>query len=119
MSGSYTDLIAWNKAMDMAEAIYRATDAFPKREMFALTQQLHRAAISVPSNIAEGHARFSPRDFRHFLRMSRGSTAELETQLRLARRLGYLSEADLRPILKQVSEVGRVLTGLINSIPVE
>ena len=119
MSGSYTDLIAWNKAMDMAEAIYHVTDSFPKREIFALTQQLHRAAISVPSNIAEGHARFAPRDFRHFLRLSRGSIAELETQLRLARRLGYLSEADLRPIMEQVSEVGRVLTGLINSIHME
>lgn len=118
MSGSYTELIAWQKAMDMAEAIYLATESFPNRETFALTQQLHRAAISVPSNIAEGHARFSPRDFRHFLRQSRGSVAELETQLTLARRLGYLSAAALDPVMAQVSEVGRVLTGLINSIHV-
>ena len=116
MSGAYTDLIAWKKAMDMAEAVYRATEVFPNREMFALTQQLHKAAISVPSNIAEGHARFSPRDFRHFLRISRGSTAELETQLTLARRLGYMSEQELHRLMSQVCEVGRLLTGLINSI---
>ncbi len=119
MSGSYTDLIAWNKAMDMAEAVYRATEAFPGRELFALTQQLHKAAISVPSNIAEGHARFSPRDLRHFLRISRGSTAEIETQLTLARRLGYVSDQELHRLMSQVCEVGRLLTGLINSIDVD
>lgn len=119
MSGYYTELVAWQKAMDMAEEVYRATKSFPRDEIYALTQQLHRAAISVPSNIAEGHARFSPRDFRHFLRQSRGSVAEIETQLRLARRLGYLSDQELHGVFSRVEEVGRVLTGLINSIDVD
>jgi four helix bundle protein len=119
MSGSYSELIAWQKGMDMVEAVYRATCSFPTHELYSLTQQLHRAAISVPSNIAEGHARFSPKDFRHFLRQSRGSVAELETQLMLAQRLGYITDEGLRPLMAQVSEVGRVLTGLINSIDVE
>lgn len=119
MSGSYTELIAWQKAMDMAEDVYRATQSFPKDEIYALTQQLHKAAVSVPSNIAEGHARFSPRDFRHFLRQARGSAAEIETQIRLAHRLRYLSDEELRQVLGNVEEVGRILTGLINSIAVD
>ena len=119
MSGAYTELIAWQKAMDMAESVYRATKSSPSHELYSLTQQLRRAAISVPSNIAEGHARYAPKDFRHFSRQSRGSVAELETQLVLARRLGYLTEEQLHPVLVEVSEVGRVLTGLINSIDVE
>ena len=111
MTGSYVDLVAWQKAMDMVEEVYRATKSFPKSEVYALTQQLHKAAVSVPSNIAEGHARFSPRDFRHFLRQSRGSVAEVETQLRLAGRLGYLSNEELERAMRLVAEVGRVLTG--------
>lgn len=116
MSGTYADLIAWQKAMNMAESVYRATKCFPGHELYSLTQQLRRAAVSVPSNIAEGHARYSPKDFRHFLRQSRGSVAELETQLVLSRRLGYLSDTQVHAVLAEVSEVGRVLTGLINSI---
>ena len=116
MSATYTDLIAWQKAMDLTESVYRVTKSFPTHELYSLTQQLRRAAISVPSNIAEGHARYSPKDFRHFLHQSRGSVAELETQLVLARRLGYLTEQQVGPVLRGVSEVGRVLTGLINSI---
>jgi len=118
MSQSYRDLIAWQKAMDMVEAVYRVSKAFPSHELYALTRQLHRAAVSVPSNIAEGHSRFSQRDFRHFLRQSRGSLAEVETQLELACRLGYIDAKELRPLIDRTDEVGRVLTGLINSLPV-
>ena len=119
MSQSYRDLIAWQKAMDMVEEVYRATKGFPSHELYALTRQLHRCAISVPSNIAEGHSRFSQRDFRHFLRQSLGSLAEVETQLELACRLGYIDVKELRPLLSHTDEVGRVLTGLINSLPVD
>ena len=119
MSQSYRDLIAWQKAMDMAEAVYRASKAFPTHELYALTRQLHRAAISVPSNIAEGHSRFSQRGFRHFLRQSRGSLSEVETQLELACRLGYIKTQELQALIKQTDEVSRVLTGLINSLQVD
>ena len=119
MSQSYRDLIAWQKAVDMVEAVYCASKAFPDHEPYALTRQLHRAAISVPSNIAEGHSRFSQRDFRHFLRQSRGSLAEVETQLELACRLGYIHGDELRPLIQRTDEVSRVLTGLINSLPLE
>ena len=116
---SYKDLIAWQKAMDMTVAVYAAAKGFPGHELYALTRQLHRAAISVPSNIAEGHSRFSQRDFRHFLRQSRGSLSEVETQLELACRLGYVEPKNLIPLLKQTDEVARILTGLINSLPVD
>jgi len=119
MSQRYRDLIAWQKAMDRAVAVYAATKSFPGHEQYSLTRQLHRAAISVPSNIAEGHSRYSQRDFRHFLRQSRGSLSEVETQLELACRLGYIASTGLRTLLEQTDEVGRALTGLINSLPVD
>src|SRR5574337_1314593 len=80
MAGSYRDLVAWQKGLDLVVEIYRITERFPKSEMYGLTSQLRRAAVSVPSNIAEGQAHFSKQEFRHFLRHSRGSLAELETQ---------------------------------------
>jgi four helix bundle protein len=86
----YKDLIAWQKTVDLETAVYAATDAFPKREVYGLPDQIRRAAVSVPSNIAEGTAHFSRREFLHYLRHSRGSLAELETQLLIARRLEYL-----------------------------
>jgi four helix bundle protein len=75
----YKDLIAWQKAMDLVSALYDATEGFPKRKVYSLTDQIRRAAVSVPSNIAEGQARSSPREFCRFLRHSRGSLMELET----------------------------------------
>ena len=80
MGRHYKNLAAWQKAMDLVELVYLASDQIPKRETYGLANQMRRAAVSVPSNIAEGQARFSKRDFRHFLRSSRASLAELETQ---------------------------------------
>jgi four helix bundle protein len=116
MAQHYKDLIAWQKAMNLVNAIYDATDAFPKRETYSLTDQIRRAAVSIPSNIAEGQAHFSNREFLHFLRHSRGSRAELETQLLIAQRRDYLSEAKARELLKQADELSRILSGLINSL---
>ena len=81
MSKHYKDLVAWQKAMELVELVYVATGEFPKHEIYGLANQMRRAAGSAPSNIAEGQARFSKRYFRHFLRTSRGSLAELETQV--------------------------------------
>src|ERR1700691_5246880 len=84
MAQHYKDLIAWQKGMDLVAALYDATETFPKREIYSLTDQMRRAAVSIPSNIAEGQAHFSRREFVHFLPSSSGSLAELETQLLIA-----------------------------------
>jgi len=116
MAQHYKDLIVWQKAMDLVNAIYDATDAFPKRETYSLTDQIRRAAVSIPSNIAEGQAHYTDREFRHFLRRSRGSVAELETQVMIARQRNYLSESQASELLKRTDEVSRILSGLINSL---
>lgn len=115
--GHYKDLVAWQKAMDLVTDVYAVTEDFPKREVYSLTDQIRRAAVSIPSNIAEGQAHFNNREFRHFLRHSRGSLAELETQLLVAQRVGYIPEAASERLLEQIAEVGRILNGLIASIP--
>ena len=102
--------------MDLVSAIYDVTDTFPKRETYSLTDQIRRAAVSIPSNIAEGQAHYSNREFPHFLRHSRGSLAELETQLLVAQRRDYLSEPKATELLKQADELSRILSGLINSL---
>jgi four helix bundle protein len=116
MAQHYKDLIAWQKAMNLVSSIYDATDEFPKRETYSLTDQMRRAAVSIPSNIAEGQAHYSNREFLHFLRHSRGSLAELETQVLIAQRRNYLSEGQASDLLKQADEVSRILTGLITSL---
>jgi len=116
MSSSYRDLRVWQQAMDLATQVYRLTDTFPKHELYGLTGQIRRAAISVPSNIAEGKGRRTDRDFSSFLFRARGSLLELETQISLAQRLEYLKEADAAAALKQTAAVGSSLTGLINSL---
>lgn len=92
MGRSYKDLVAWQKSMDLVTAIYKAAAGFPKDELFGLTSQLRRAAVSIPSNVAEGQGRLSEKEFRHFLGQARGSLMEVETQLQIAANLGYLTE---------------------------
>ncbi|MGC2476343.1 MAG: four helix bundle protein [Candidatus Sulfotelmatobacter sp.] len=116
MAQHYKDLIAWQKAMDLVHAIYDATDRFPRRETYSLTDQIRRAAVSIPSNIAEGQAHFSNREFLHYLRHSRGSLAELETQLLIAQKRNYLIDSDAAALLKRADELSRILSGLINSL---
>jgi four helix bundle protein len=116
MGESYKDLVAWRKAMDLVTEIYHATQLFPRDELYGLTNQLRRAAVSVPSNIAEGQARFSSKEFCHFLSLARGSRVEIETQLLIAQNLGYLSDRQSRPLFEQAAEMGRILNGLIASL---
>jgi four helix bundle protein len=116
MGQHFKDLVVWQKAMEMVTEVYKLTDSFPKREVYSLTDQIRRAAVSVPSNIAEGQAHHNNREFVHFLRHSSGSLAELETQLRIAENLGYADATSNGQLLLRVHEVGRILNGLIGSI---
>lgn len=113
---SYRDLIAWQKGMELVKAIYDATDGFPQHELYGLVSQLRRAAVSIPSNIAEGQAHYTNREFVRFLRHARGSLAEIETQLLIARDRGYIFKAATENLIRQTDELGRVLSGLINSM---
>ena len=110
---SYKDLIVWQKAMDLVEMVYRATKTFPKEELYGLTNQLRRAVVSIPSNIAEGQARKSTAEFRNFLSIARGSLAEVETQLLIARRLSYINQQKLGAILSIQVEVNKMTNALI------
>ncbi len=113
---SYKDLIAWQKGMELVTMIYDATDRFPPHEQFGLVSQLRRAAVSVPSNIAEGKAHYSNRDFVRFLRHARGSLAEIETQVLIAQQRKYLPDATTTKLSQQLDELGRILSGLIKSL---
>jgi four helix bundle protein len=112
----YRDLIVWQKAIDLVEAIYHATAQFPREELYGLTIQIRRAAVSVPSNIAEGHGRTSTRDFLHFLSISHGSLKEVETQIIIAERLKYIDCRMKDQLFDKTTEVGRLLSGLSNSL---
>jgi four helix bundle protein len=116
MGTSYRDLIAWQKAIQFTKDVYRVSEKFPAHERFGLTSQVRRAAVSIASNIAEGQGRRLPGDFQLFLRHSRGSLLEVETQLIIAAELGYLSKASLDDLLSKAAEEGRILNGLIASI---
>jgi four helix bundle protein len=113
-TATHRDLHAWREAMTLVEVVYRATAQFPKAELFGLVSQIRRCAISVPSNIAEGAARNSTRELVQFLGISCGSLSELETQLELAKRLGYL-DADVN-VMPQVNRVGRLVRALRSSL---
>lgn len=113
----HCDLIAWQEAIKLVEAVYRDTETFPRKETFGLTAQIRRAAISIPSNLAEGAARNSRKEFAQYVGISCGSMAELETQLLLAVRLGYLkSEAQC---LGQVTRVGKLVRSLRRALKSE
>jgi len=113
---NYTELETWQRAMDLVEAVYVATRGYPREEVYGLTSQTRRSAVSIPSNIAEGQGRGGTRDFVRFLIVARGSLCELETQLRLSARLRYMDEASSESLLKQSATVGRLLNGLIRSV---
>lgn len=112
----YRELIVWQKAISLVESVYRATNDFPKTEIYGLTSQVRRAAVSVPSNIAEGQGRSTTRDFLHFLSMAQGSLMEVETQITIAERLGYLKKQQEATLLESTAEIGRLLNGLCNSL---
>jgi four helix bundle protein len=112
----YRELIVWQKAIVLVEEVYRATNSFPKTEIYALTNQIRRAAVSIPSNIAEGQARGTTREFLHFLSVSQGSLMEVETQITIAERLGYIVKKQEMSLLETTAEVSRLLSGLCNAL---
>ena len=116
MTESFRNLVVWQKAKDLVEAVYEATKSFPREEIYTLTAQIRRAAISIPSNIAEGKGRNTDPDFRRFLLQARGSLYEVENQLEIAKDLGYISETQLAKLIPKCNEVGKLLNGLMNSL---
>lgn len=113
---SYRDLIAWQKAIQLCKRVYQLSAGFPDSERFGLVSQVRRAAVSVPSNIAEGYGRRRTQDYLRFLDMARGSLAEVDTQLVLARELGFGEVSSLTTCDQMVIEVDRILSGLVRSL---
>src|SRR5215210_3440151 len=113
---SYRELTAWKKAMQLAKLVYSLTGSWPKDEVYGLTTQIRRAAVSIPSNIAEGQGRFSTKEFMHFLSIAHGSLLEVETQALIAQRLGYLPGETAEHLLTSSAEVGRLINGLFRSL---
>ena len=116
MGKSFLDLIVWQRAVDMTVSVYELTESFPRKEIYGLTSQLRRAAVSVASNIAEGAGRGSKKEFRQFLNVARGSNCEVQTQLMIASRLNLTAHQDLEMAESLSHEVGRMLNGLLQSL---
>ena len=113
---NYRKLLVWQKSVSLVRRIYRETDPFPERERFGLTAQMRDSAISIPSNIAEGQGRLTGAQCRHFFGNSRGSLYELETQITIAREVGYLNPESEQELLAKTNEIGRMLNGLISRL---
>ena len=113
---SYQELIGWKKGIELVTDVYRLTQKFPKQEIYGLTSQIRRAAVSIPSNIAEGQGRTSRGEFKQFLGHARGSVFELESQVLIARNLAYLNMEEGEFLLDRITELGRVLNGLLKSL---
>ncbi len=105
-------LEAWSKSVDLVTEVYRETERFPKEERYGLSSQIRRAAVSIPANIAEGAGRNSQKEFAYFLSNSQGSASELETELIIAHKLGYLDEATFSRLVSELERIGRLITGL-------
>jgi four helix bundle protein len=112
----FRDLLVWQRSMRLARDVYAETVNFPKHEVFGLSSQIRRAAVSVPSNIAEGHGKISDRSFRVFLTQARGSLFELETQLQLATDVGYFDDAKALKLMQECQEIARMLNGLLHTL---
>ncbi|MBN1489630.1 MAG: four helix bundle protein [Phycisphaerae bacterium] len=113
---SFRDLMVWQKAMRLVTEVYRLSQVFPPDERFGLTSQLRRCAVSVPSNIAEGYARNSSGDYVRFLRVAAGSLYEMETQIEVAKNLGYLDAVRFEATVGSTGEIGRMLGSLIRKV---
>jgi four helix bundle protein len=117
MSGhSYRELVAWQRAVDLVERLYRVTGEWPKEEIYGLTNQSRRAAVSVPANIAEGQGRSSHKEFGHHLSIAYGSLCEVETHLIIANRLAYIDQAIFDELINQTTDVAKPLHGLLRSL---
>ena len=109
-------LEAWIKAIQLVTDVYKSSEGFPKEERYGLTSQIRRAAVSIPANLAEGAGRRSSKEFAHFLSNSQGSASELETELIIANRLGYLDETTFAKLISQLERIGRLITGLTRHV---
>jgi four helix bundle protein len=114
--GGFQRLAAWQKSMDLVEAVYRESRNWPRDETYGLVSQARRAAISIPSNIAEGHGRSGAREYAHHVSIAFGSLSELETQLLIAHRLGYSQDEQIDALMAQIVEVRRIIRGLLSSL---
>jgi len=112
---SYRDLLVWQRAIELCVAVYAATEHFPRTEIYGLSNQLRRASVSVPSNIAEGYGRLSKEQYRHFLGIAQGSNLELQTQLTIAIRLGFGEGRTIDAAMAFSFEVGKMLTAMLRS----
>ena len=112
----FSDLVAWQKAMNLVEEVYKVTKQFPREETYGLVSQLRRAAVSVPSNIAEGHGRTGAREFNRCLSIAHGSLCEVETQMEIARPLGYVNNEQHDRISVLACETGKIMNGLMNAL---
>ena len=113
---SYKDLLVWQKSMAVVEAVYNLTQQLPPSEQWGLVSQMRRSAVSIPSNIAEGYGRQATGEYHHHLSMSRGSLLELETQLLLCERLGYLKESRVRAVFGDTQQISKMLGSLITKL---
>ena len=113
---TYKDLVIWQKAIDLVTKVYRVTARFPEEELYGLTSQIRRSAVSVPSNIAEGYGRKSTNDYIRFLQISMGSLYELQTQLQIARNLTFIGDTAFQAIYESTREIERMLSSLINKV---
>ncbi len=109
-------LDVWRKSIELVQIIYELTKSFPKNEVYGLTNQMRRAAISIPSNIGEGAARQTKREFVQFLHMAQGSLSELDTHLEISKKLDYLKEDNLQALSSLMNEIDKMITGLIKSL---
>lgn len=112
----YQDLVAWKKTLELVSAVYHVTKSWPRDEQFGLTSQTRRAAVSIPSNLAEGHGRSGPREFAHHASIAYGSLCEVETQLLIAQQLGYTDAGAIERLLGLTSEVRRLTLGILRSL---
>jgi four helix bundle protein len=112
----YQDLVAWQKAMELVTAVYRVTRDWPHEEQYGLTSQVRRAAVAIPSNLAEGHGRSGRREFGHHVSIAYGSLCELETQLLIAERLDYSDAGATESLMNRIADVRRLTNGLLRSL---
>lgn len=113
---SHKDLDAWKKAIDLSAEVYRLSGSFPKEEIYAMTGQMRRASVSIASNIAEGAARRTDKDFIHFLHMSLGSASDLDTQIEIVVRVGFADKDEMKVLQSKVGVISKMLYGLIRSV---
>src|SRR5689334_19802516 len=113
---TFRNLIVWQQGMALVEDCYRVTARFPQSELYGLTSQVRRAAVSIPANVAEGHSRRETKPYRHYVSLAIGSHGELETYFELSTRLGFLTQADKNRLMSQCDSIGRLLSGLHRSL---